>query len=213
VPIYFGGSSTDAIRVAARHADVYALWGESLAQVADSIARVRTAAAAHGRGDHIRFSLSLRPILGRTEEDAWARAHDILDRAKALQGSAGADKGGFRLFEKRKTPPANVGSQRLLETAALGKVVDQRLWTEIAALTGAKGNSTSLVGTADQIVESMLAYHDLGVTTFLIRGFNPLRDAIEYGHEIVPRLRAEIARRDLSAWVDRRAPQRVEEAG
>jgi alkanesulfonate monooxygenase len=213
IPVYFGGSSTDAIRVAARHADVYALWGESLAQVADTIARVRTAAAVHGRADHLRFSLSLRPILGRTEEDAWARAHDILDRAKALQGSAAADKGGFRLFEKRKTPPANVGSQRLLETAALGKVVDQRLWTEIAALTGAKGNSTSLVGTADQIVESLLAYHDLGVTTFLIRGFNPLRDAIEYGHEIIPRLRAEITRRDLSAWVDRRAPQRVEEAG
>jgi alkanesulfonate monooxygenase len=44
----------------------------------------------------------------------------------------------------------------------------------------------------------MLAYSDLGVTTFLIRGFNPLQDAIEYGREIIPRVRAEIARRDAS---------------
>ena len=198
LPIYFGGSSEAAIKVAARYADVYALWGESLAQVSETIARVRTAAIPYGRAAHIRFSLSLRPILGRTETEAWARADDILARAKALQGNAG-EKGGFKLFEKRTTPPANVGSQRLLETAAQGKVVDKRLWTEIAALTGAKGNSTALVGTPDQVVESLLAYYDLGVRTFLIRGFNPLRDAIEYGHEIIPRLRAAVAERDAPA--------------
>jgi alkanesulfonate monooxygenase len=198
LPIYFGGSSNAAIKVAAQYADVYALWGESLAQVSETIARVRTAAAQFGRAEHIRFSLSLRPILGRTEADAWARADDILARAKALQGKVAADKSGIKLFEKRKVPPANVGSQRLLETAAQGKIVDQRLWTEIAALTGAKGNSTSLVGTPDQVVESLLAYSDLGVTTFLIRGFNPLQDAIEYGKEIIPRVRAQIAQRDAS---------------
>jgi alkanesulfonate monooxygenase len=199
VPIYFGGSSVAAIRVAAQYADVYALWGESLAQVTETIARVRSAAAKFGRADHIRFSLSLRPILGRTEADAWARAEDILAKARALHGNVTADKSGVKLFEKRTAPPANVGSQRLLETAAQGKVVDKRLWTEIAALTGAKGNSTSLVGTPDQVVESLLAYSDLGVTTFLIRGFNPLQDAIEYGREIIPRVREEIARRDASS--------------
>ena len=199
LPIYFGGSSEAAIRVAAQYADVYALWGESLAQVRDTIARVRSAAAQFGRAEHIRFSLSLRPILGRTEAEAWARADDILAKAKALQGSVPSEKSGIRLFEKRKAPPANVGSQRLLDAAAQGRVVDKRLWTEIAALTGAKGNSTSLVGTPDQVVESMLAYSDLGITTFLIRGFYPLQDAIEYGREIIPRVRAEIERRDAAA--------------
>jgi alkanesulfonate monooxygenase len=204
LPIYFGGSSEAAIQVAARYADVYALWGESLAQVGDTIARVRTAAAQYGRAEHIRFSLSLRPILGRTEEDAWARADEILAKAKSLQGNVPTEKSAIKLFEKRKTPPANVGSQRLLETAAQGKVVDKRLWTEIAALTGAKGNSTSLVGTPDQVVESLLAYYDLGVTTFLIRGFTPLHDAIEYGREIIPRVRAEIAARDALDHIARK---------
>jgi alkanesulfonate monooxygenase len=42
----------------------------------------------------------------------------------------------------------------------------------------------------------MLAYYDLGVTTFLIRGFDPLEDAIDYGRELIPTVRREIARRD-----------------
>jgi alkanesulfonate monooxygenase len=71
--------------VAAQYADVYALWGESLAQVSDTIAKVRTAAVPYGRAEHIRFILSLRPILGRSEADAWARADDILKTAPCIQ--------------------------------------------------------------------------------------------------------------------------------
>jgi alkanesulfonate monooxygenase len=85
LPIYFGGSSEAAIEVAAQYADVYALWGESLAQVSDTIAKVRTAAVPYGRAEHIRFILSLRPILGRSEADAWARADDILKTAPCIQ--------------------------------------------------------------------------------------------------------------------------------
>src|SRR5689334_3285306 len=90
IPVYFGGSSDEAIEVAGKHADVYALWGESLAAVADTIRRVRAAAARHGREGHIRFSLSLRPILGRTEDEAWARAQRILQEAKALRAAGAA---------------------------------------------------------------------------------------------------------------------------
>jgi len=70
IPIYFGGASDAAIDVAGRHADVYALWGETHAQVREIIARVRASAARYGREP--RFSLSFRPILAATESDAWA---------------------------------------------------------------------------------------------------------------------------------------------
>lgn len=49
VPIYFGGASDVAVEVAGKHADVYALWGESLDQVRDLTTRVRAEAAKHGR--------------------------------------------------------------------------------------------------------------------------------------------------------------------
>ncbi len=71
VPIYFGGASGAALDVAAKHADVYALWGESLDQVRELTGRVRAAAAAQGRS--VRFSVSFRPILAATEDAAPPR--------------------------------------------------------------------------------------------------------------------------------------------
>ena len=40
--------------------------------------------------------------------------------------------------------PQNAGSQRLLAAAAQGARLDKRLWTGVAAVTGAAGNSTAL---------------------------------------------------------------------
>lgn len=193
LPVYFGGSSDEAIAVAGKHADVYAFWGETLEQTRETISKVRDSAARFGRGDRIRFSISLRPILGRTEAEAWARAERILESAKA----SGAERRSS-IFRRPGEGPRNVGSQRLLAAAAGGKVRDKRLWTEIAALTGASGNSTALVGTAEQVAESLLDYWDLGVTTFLIRGFDPLEDAIEYGRELIPLTRQAVAQRGVA---------------
>lgn len=185
VPIYFGGSSPAAIDVAGKHADVYALWGETYAQVSETIAKVRTAAAKHGRNP--RFSLSLRPILAETEDAAWAKAAHILEQAKALRAAGGGQK---LVNTVDAAQPQNEGSRRLLAAAAQGARLDQRLWTELAQLTGANGNSTSLVGTPDQVADAMLEYYRLGVSTFLIRGFDPLPDALQYGQQLIPRVRA-----------------------
>ncbi len=46
IPIYFGGSSDEAIPVAGKHADIYALWGETQAQVRGDHRPASAAAAA-----------------------------------------------------------------------------------------------------------------------------------------------------------------------
>jgi alkanesulfonate monooxygenase len=189
IPIYFGGSSDEAIPVAGKHADIYALWGETQAQVREAIGRVRAAAARHGR--QIRFSLSLRPVLADTEEAAWARADDIVATTIALREQLGLKTSGHA--------PPNAGSQRLLDAAAQGTRLDKRLWTGVAAVTGAQGNSTGLVGTPEQVAEALMDYYDLGVTTFLIRGFDPLEDTVAYGRDLIPLVRDRIAQRDGAA--------------
>jgi alkanesulfonate monooxygenase len=183
IPIYFGGASDAAIDVAGKHADVYALWGETHDQVRELTARVRDAAAQHGRS--VRFSLSLRPILAPTEDEAWSRAERIKQRIAELRAKAGL---GTR-------DPANEGSRRLLAAAAQGERLDKRLWTGAALLTGARGNTTSLVGTPLQVAEALVDYYDLGVTTFLIRGFDPLDDTIDYGRDLLPLTKRLIAER------------------
>ena len=192
IPIFFGGASDAAIEVAGKHADTFALWGESYAQVRDVTSRVRAAAAKHGRPAP-RFSLSVRPILADTEEKAWAKAEEILARASALQ-----DKTGYR---KPADGHATAGARRLLALAEQGIRIDKRLWTEIAKLTGANSNTTALVGTPEQVAEVFGDYYDLGISHFLIRGFDPLIDAIEYGRNLIPLTRKLIAERGASRGV------------
>ncbi|WP_435166785.1 LLM class flavin-dependent oxidoreductase [Falsirhodobacter sp. 1013] len=183
LPVFFGGSSSAALAVAGKHADTYALWGETLEQVAETIAAVRAAAEPFGRTP--RFSLSLRPILADTEKAAWAKADRLLARATSLRKDG---PGRHEMTGGSATPP-NEGSRRLLAAAEQGSRLDQRLWTGMAKLTGAAGNSTSLVGTPDQVAEAMLEYHRIGIDTFLIRGFDPLEDAFVYGRDLIPRVR------------------------
>lgn len=181
VPIYFSGASAAAVEVAAQHADVYMMWGEPLEQVKARIAEVRAAAKKVGREDQIRFSLSLRPILGATDEEAWQRADHLLAQAQANIGG------------KAIQPDSNAGSQRLYQLATARKVYDRCLWTGIAALSGAAGNSTSLVGSPQTVADAALEYYKLGITTFLFRGFDQLRDAAEYGRLLLPAIRARVA--------------------
>ncbi|MCU1723829.1 MULTISPECIES: LLM class flavin-dependent oxidoreductase [unclassified Pseudomonas] len=185
LPVYFGGSSQAALEVAGKHADVFALWGESLAQTRETIAAVRAEAARHGR--EIQFSVSFRPIIAETEDAAWAKADAILTTARQR-----LERSGPVIANK----PQSVGAQRLLDTVAQGERVDERLWTGIAALVGGGHNSTALVGTAEQVADALLAYYDLGVTTFLIRGFDPVNDAEDYGRELLPLTRAKVAARE-----------------
>ncbi|GLZ47155.1 hypothetical protein Acsp06_33400 [Actinomycetospora sp. NBRC 106375] len=194
IPVYFGGSSADAYRVGGKHADVFALWGEPLAETAEQIASVHEAARAAGRTTMPRISVSFRPILGATEDQAWERAHAILEQITEAGGGAGSFTG--RMAHRRgHQPPTNIGSQRLLAAAERGELHDRCLWTPTAAATSAAGNSTALVGTPETVAAALVDYHAIGVTTFLIRGYDPLDDAVAYGRDLLPRVHAEVARR------------------
>jgi len=191
IPIYFGGSSEAAYRVGGKHANVYALWGEPLAETAEQIASIRSAAEAAGRDAPPRISVSFRPILGATEELAWERAHRILEQTKAQVASAGS-----LIKQLRPDGQKSAGSERLLAAAARGELHDRALWMPLTQAVGGAGNSTALVGTPETVAQALLDYYDIGVTTFLIRGYEPYDDAVDYGRELIPLVRAEISRRD-----------------
>jgi alkanesulfonate monooxygenase len=168
LPVYFAGASADAVRVGGRQADVYAFWGEPLAAVKERIAAVRASAEQAGRTID-RFSVSTRPIAAATEEAAWERAHRILDAELAKGGPAA-----------KYTSRGSLGSQRLADFADQAEIHDKRLWTPLARTPTAGGNATALVGSYEQIAEALLDYVAIGVTTLLIRGYDPEEDAADY---------------------------------
>jgi alkanesulfonate monooxygenase len=88
----------------------------------------------------------------------------------------------------------STGSQRLVDFAKTGEVLDERLYMPIAAATGGAGNTTALVGTAEQVADSLMKYYELGCTTLLIRGFDAYNDAVYWGKELIPLLKESVER-------------------
>ena len=174
IPMFGGGGSDAAIAASRTFRRTHSCFGASLwTDTTAFMTRVTAAAASHNRRPN--FSLSTRPILAETDDQAWDRAHQILADIHRIRGDA--------------PPPTrhNEGSKRLLAAAARQDVHDACLWTKLAEATGAAGNSTALVGAApDTVADALAEYYKIGASSLLIRGYDPLRDAEQYGAELIP---------------------------
>lgn len=74
IPLVLSGLSGTAIKVAAKHADLFVLQPAPIAELRQDIARVRNAAFSFGRADRIGFSVAVRPLIGSTRDQAWSLA-------------------------------------------------------------------------------------------------------------------------------------------
>ncbi|STU97763.1 putative lavin-dependent oxidoreductase [Klebsiella pneumoniae] len=153
LPIYFGGSSEAAIAVAGKHADVFALWGESLAQTGETIQRVRAEAAKHQRD--IGFSVSFRPIIADSEAEAWEKASISCTSPPSRRRSAEAGSKPNRTA----SAPSGCGHRGAGQSGRQTSVDRHR------PAGGRRHNSTALVGTPEQVADALLDYYDLGCVT------------------------------------------------
>jgi alkanesulfonate monooxygenase len=176
--LFFGGASDGALAMGARLCDVFAIYAEPLASTRERIAQFRAQAAAFGRTPG--FNVSVRPIIAAREGEAWDKANRIL---AAMTG-----RKGWSRQEDVEGPVDNAG-RRLMRFALERDIHDDRLWMPIARATGALGNTSCLVGTPEQVAEAILKYYALGIDSFLLRGFDPLNDTIEFGRELIPRIK------------------------
>ncbi|MFH8727651.1 LLM class flavin-dependent oxidoreductase [Streptomyces termitum] len=180
VPLYFGGASPAAERVAARHADVQLLWGEPPAAVGERIARLRAEAARHWRAP--RFGLRLHVISRDTADEAWRETERIL---------AGLDPEAVRASQERFARMDSTGQARM--TALHGGSADRltvapNLWAGIGLVR--EGAGTALVGSHDEVAARLWEYRLLGVDEFVLSGYPHLEEAYRIGEEVAPRLRA-----------------------
>jgi len=184
--LFFGGASDGALAMGARLCDVYAIYAEPLASTRERMSQFRAQAAAFGKNP--RFNVSVRPIIAASEGAAWDKANKILG---AMTGNSGGKKGWSR--QEAVSGPVDNAGRRLMRFALESDIHDERLWMPIARVTGALGNTSCLVGTAEQVAHAILRYYRLGVGSFLIRGFDPLNDTIEFGRELIPRIKVGAA--------------------
>jgi alkanesulfonate monooxygenase len=177
-PLWFGGSSAAAHEVAAKHADVYLMWGEPPGQIAEQVANVRRLAEAQGR--EVRFGLRAHVIVRETESQAWDAANDLIryiddEAVKAVQTiQAHSESVG-----QARMRALHGGKRENLE-------VYPHLWAGVGLVRGGAG--TALVGNPDQVANLLQEYAALGVDTFILSGYPHLEEAYRVAELLFPRL-------------------------
>ncbi|MEU3647428.1 LLM class flavin-dependent oxidoreductase [Lentzea sp. NPDC034063] len=194
IPISIGGQSDEAFQVGGEKADIFSFWGEPLDDLRGEIDRVHAIARAAGRTTLPRIWVTFRPIIARTDELAWQKAHEYVAKIADTFGKAAYGKQSFI----PKGSPQNVGSQRALSFAEKGELYDRALWTRTAAVTNAAGASTALVGSPETVAAAILDYVDRGADLVSIRGYDTLADAVDYGKHVLPLVRQELAHREAT---------------
>ncbi|HEX4611279.1 MAG TPA: FMNH2-dependent alkanesulfonate monooxygenase [Urbifossiella sp.] len=178
IPIYFGGSSPAAMRVAARHVDLYLTWGEPPAQVAEKIARVRELAAAAGRT--VRFGIRLHVIVRDTVAEARDAADRLISRiTPAVLAAAQASLARQESDGQRRMRELHNGDRS-------GLWLRSDLWAGVGLVRGGAG--TAMVGDGAAVAGLMAEYAALGIDTFILSGYPHLDEAYRFAEHVFPRL-------------------------
>jgi alkanesulfonate monooxygenase len=191
IPVSWAGTSDASLDACGASADLFAMSGDSLANIRSAMDRADAAAAVHGRT--LQHMMTLLAIIGDTEEEAWAKADRVLEEFLDMKARNEAEVA---------RGPSNFGAQshgtvQQLITASRGARQDRCLWTGVTeAAQGRYGNQSTLVGTPEQVTGALMDYYDMGVKRFLIRGFRPRQDIAEYGEKLFPMLRQAAAQHD-----------------
>lgn len=177
-PLYFGGSSPAANKVAATRIDKYLTWGEPPADVAEKINTVRALARAQGR--HVTFGIRLHVIVRGTNDEAWRAADRLISHLD--DETIGAAQ---KVFERMDS----VGQSRMsrLHGGRRDKLeVSPNLWAGVGLVRGGAG--TALVGDPDTVAERIDEYRRLGIDSFILSGYPHLEEAYRVAELLLPKL-------------------------
>lgn len=180
IPIYLGGHSAAAQRLAAELSDVYLVWGDTIAAVAERLRTMRACEDQAGR--RVSYGLRCHVVVRESEAEAWQAADRLISRidpevrAAFLAAAAHADSEGQR-------------RQRTLASGA-SLLVEANLWAGVGlARTGV---GVAIVGDPAQVEAKLRAYQALGISTFILSGYPHLEECRRFGELVMPRLRSAV---------------------
>ncbi len=178
-PFYFGGLSEAARDAAARIADVYLTWPDTVDATAEVVADLRRRAAAVGR--ELRFGFRCHVIVRDTETEARAAAARLVSHLDPDIGEQ---------IRRRSLDSGSAGVARQVElrdAADVDGFVEEHLWTGIGRARSGAG--AAIVGDPDQVVATMLRYREVGVDTFILSGYPHLPECERVAASVLPALR------------------------
>jgi alkanesulfonate monooxygenase len=174
-PLYLGGASPAATRLAADVCDTYLMWGEPPEQVAERAEAMRALA-----GRPMRIGLRMHLIARRSEAEARGAAGALLSRAE-VGGDRAAE---YAAFDSQ-------GQARMNALAAdEGDWVAPGLWAGIRRVRGGAG--TALVGSYGQVAGWLERYREAGVDLVIGSGYPHLEEVGRVARRVWPRLRVAV---------------------
>lgn len=185
-PIYFGGSSDAAVDFAGGHVDKYLTWGETPAQVAEKIGRVREAAAARGRS--VTFGIRLHFIVRETDEEAWADADRLISRLsdETIAAAQEALRGQSDSVGQARMLALHNGRRDNLE-------VSPNLWAGVGLVRSGAG--TALVGSPKTVAARLREYQALGIDTVIASGYPHLEESYRVAELLFPEIGLDTGRK------------------
>jgi alkanesulfonate monooxygenase len=177
-PLYFGGLSEDAREAAAQAADVYLMWPDRMAEVANVVADMKARAAKHGR--KLKFGYRVHVIVRETEAEARAHARRLLSRLDAEKGDA---------IRKLSLDHVSAGVRRQAEIREASDdegYVEDNLWTGIGRARS--GCGAAIVGDPGQVVAKLNAYRALGMEAFILSGYPHAAECDLFARHVLPKL-------------------------
>lgn len=178
VPLYFGGLSEDAREAAAKAADVYLMWPDTLPAVTEIVNDLRARAAKHGRA--LKFGYRVHVVVRETEAEARDAASRLLSKLDDAEGEA---------IRNRSLDSNSHGVRRQAElraSAGHDGYAEDNLWTGIGRARS--GCGAAIVGDPDQVLAKLNAYRALGMDAFVLSGYPHAAEADLFARHVLPRL-------------------------
>ena len=178
IPLYFGGASEAAMRIAAELADVYLLWGEPLEMLKTRIARMEELSLEYGR--KVGYGLRTHVVVRETEAEAIAAANRLISKV---------DPQVRENFVKSYAKVDSTGQgnqikilQAALETGDL--FIEPNLWAGVGMARSGVG--VAIVGNPEQVAAKIQGYRDIGIETFIFSGYPHLEECRRFGEMVMP---------------------------
>jgi alkanesulfonate monooxygenase len=176
--LYFGGYSPEALALCGEHCDVYLMWPEPKAQIAERMKAAHAAAAAHGR--RLDYGLRVHVIVRDTEAEARDYAEHLTARLDDEMG---------RMIRERALDAGSLGvahQARARELADRFGYVERHLWTGIGRARS--GCGAAIVGSTDQVLSELEDYRRMGIRAFILSGYPHLDECRHFGTRVLSQM-------------------------
>lgn len=177
--LYFGGYSPAALDLCGEHCDVYLMWPEPKAQIAERMKAVHAVAEKYGRT--LDYGLRVHVIVRDTEQEAREYAEHLVSKLDDDYG---------RLIRDRAHDSISLGvahQTKARELADKFGYVEPHLWTGVGRARS--GCGAAIVGSPDQVLSEIEAYKKMGIRSFIFSGYPHIDECRHFGKHVLPELK------------------------